>query len=61
MKKKYRKVVCFTLNGIISLIVLPFILLAYLGRLSEAFLFDIAMKPCDRLKTKLRVYDYDAE
>lgn len=52
---------CFTLNGIISLIVLPFILLAYLGRLSETFLFDFAMKPCDWLKTKLRVYDYDPD
>lgn len=46
MKKKHHRAVCFTLNGIISLIVLPFILLAYLGRLSETFLFDFAMKPC---------------
>ena len=61
MKKKHRRAVCFTLNGIISLIVLPFILLAYIGRLSETFLFDFAMKPCDWLKTKLRVYDDDPD
>ncbi len=61
MKKKHRRAVCFTLNGIISLIVLPFILLAYLSRLGETFLFDFAMKSCDWLKTKLRVHDSDPD
>lgn len=61
MKKKYRRAVCFTLNGIIAAILSPFILMAYLGILSETFLFDFAMKPCDWLKTKLRVYDYDPD
>ena len=61
MKKKYRRAVCFTLNSIIALILSPFIVIAYLGRLSEIFLLDFAMKPCDWLKTKLRVYDYDPD
>ena len=61
MKKKYRRAVCFTLNGIIFLILLPIVLLAYIGRLSESFIFNFALKPCDWLKTKLRVYDYDPD
>lgn len=61
MKKKYRRAVCFTINGLIGLILSPFILMAYLGRLSETFLFDFDLNPCDWLKTKLRVYDYDPD
>lgn len=61
MKKKHRRAVCFTLNSIIALILSPFIVIAYLGRLSESFVLDFATKPCDWLKTKLRVYDYDPD
>ena len=59
MKKKHRRAVCFTLNGIIFLILLPIVILAYIWRLSESFIFNFALKPCNWLKTKLRVYDYD--
>lgn len=61
MKKKHRRSVCFTINGLIALILSPFILMAYLGRLSETFLFDFALNHCDWLKTKFRVYDNDPD
>lgn len=60
MKKRHRRAVCFTLNGIIAVILSPFILMAYLGILSEG-LVNFCIKPCDWLKTKLRVYDYDPD
>lgn len=61
MKKKHRRAVCFALNGayaiILSPILLPLVLIGYIGMMCEWLIFDFVLKPCDWLKTKLRVYD----
>lgn len=48
MKRKYRKAVCLTLNGIIGVILSPLLLIAYIGKWSER-LFDFAMRTCNAL------------
>lgn len=60
MKKKYRRAVCFTLNGIIGLILSPLLLMAYIGKWCEE-LFNFAVQPCGWLCDKFRVYDYDPD
>lgn len=61
MKKKYRRAVYFTLNGILCLIFSPILLMGGMGVIAgwvcEKWLIPIV----EWLKTKLRVYDYDPD
>lgn len=59
MKKKYRRAMCFTLNGIICLIFSPIILMGGMGIIAGWVCEQLLTPMVKRLKTKLRVYDYD--
>lgn len=61
MKKKYRRAVCFTLNGIISLIFSPILLMGGMGIIAGWVCEKLLTPMVDWLKTKLRVYDCDPE
>ena len=61
MKKKYRRAVCFTLIGIISLIFSPILLMGGMGLIAGWVCEKWLTPMVCRLKTKLRVYDYDPD
>ena len=61
MKKKHRRAVCFTLNGIICLIFSPILLMGVAGIIAGWVCEKLLTPMVERLKTKLRVYDYDPD
>ena len=63
MKKKYRRVVCFTIGWIWLILLSPIFILGIIGELSGNLFEWLCLKvfTADWLKTKLRVYDYDPD
>lgn len=60
MKKKYRRVVCFSINSMMILPMFPFWLIAIAGIVSERVL-DFFMDLAETMKYKFRIYDDDPD
>lgn len=58
MKKIYRQAVCYTINGIILLILSPILLI---GLIAEWLCIKLLVPITDWLKTKLKIYDEDPD
>ncbi len=61
MKKKHRRAVCYTINGIICLIFSPILLMGGMGIIAGWVCEKLLTPMVERLKIKLRVYDYDPD
>lgn len=60
MKKKYRTILCFAINGLLAILMLPFALINLLAELSEIPV-NLLCRIGEKVKTKLRVYDVDPD
>lgn len=58
MKKIYRQAVCYTINGIILLVLSPILLI---GMFAEWLCIKFLVPITQWLKTKLRIYDTDPD
>lgn len=58
MKKIYRQAVCYTINGIILLVLSPILLI---GMFAEWIFIKFLVPITQWLKTKLRIYDTDPD
>lgn len=61
MKKKRRRAVYHTLIGIICLIFSPILLMGGMGLIAGWVCEKLLTPMAERLKTKLRIYDYDPD
>lgn len=61
MKKKYRRAICYTIEGIICLIFSPILLMGGMGIIAGWVCEKLLTPMVVRLKTKLRIYDDDPD
>ena len=61
MKKKHRRAVYLTITGIICLIFSPILLMGGMGIIVGWVCEKLLTPMVERIKTKLRVYDYDPD
>lgn len=58
MKKKYRKAIYFAIIILMMPILLPFFLMALIGRIAGWIYDNVLIPMCEYLKFNLDIYDY---
>ena len=59
MKKKYRRVFCYTINGLIIVLALPMLLMSLLGLIGDWMGNRVFLPLMEWFKTILKIYDDD--